>query len=619
MGFYIGGKLQWSKDGGYADYNKLIEGERTVLSINHVGPIVDVMTGMERQARSALKAVPQGDDDDEDARILTWLLTFEQEQTGFADRHTEVFEDGIITGLDCLEIGIDYNAGKKPRITIDRRRPGIDILWDPFWTRYDGSDARYWIKFKMAFVQDLIAEYPEHKAELLAAVGQLRELVKLQGVTTKDASDAYGHVRNHPVENLDHELRFFDPRDSRLMVMEVYYRIYETVWVVVDTDTDTIEIEEDLDGEPLTSALAHSMAAGDPTHLKAKGIEVRKVRMSTLIPSTYQVLEAHKNPYPNDDDHYPFSLYIAKRKRDHIYGIVRNLKDPQRVENKRWAQVLDILARFGNPRLLIPEGSVLNPEKVNADDDSPLVYRPDKGKPEFLVPPIAELANVLTALALQMKMNLRDTSGVNTAQHGIREGDESGIALARLQAQGNIIATLFFDNLRKTRKYSGQRLARRIQQVYTAEDTVRLTNELGEPVLVTINPRALRTKDKEALTAARKALSGAGKPHVLRDPSALKYDVVLSDAPATPTARALAFQGLLDTLKVAPMLTPLVLDVLVELGDFPERAKILKRVQMMLAASLAGPPPAGGGGADGLPTEPTPTGPPTPPTAEVAA
>ncbi|MGH2610153.1 MAG: portal protein, partial [Tepidiformaceae bacterium] len=174
MGFYIGGKYQWSINGSLEEYERLVAKRRTVVSINHCQSIVDVMAGFERQNRMDIKASPQGDEDAEGAQLMTWLLKFVQEQTSCQDHISELFEDGTICGMDCLEVGVDYSERPdKGQIFTARCTPGKDIIWDPCWLDYDLSDAingaRFVIKWKWAWVADVVARHQKYEREIHAA------------------------------------------------------------------------------------------------------------------------------------------------------------------------------------------------------------------------------------------------------------------------------------------------------------------------------------------------------------------------------------------------------------------------------------------------------------------
>ena len=411
---------------------------------------------------------------------------------------------------------------------------------------------------------------------------------------------------------------FYSPVDQRLLVCETWYRTWEPHYLVADKKTGTVK-----EVDSMTEARA--MAKTDPDNLRAIERQVRKIQVATVLPAGWVVLEEPKTAYENDQSSYPIVVFAADRKGDYIYGAVQNLKDPQRVENRRISQLLDILGRYANARPLVPKGSLSNPNIFeNPADTSPIVFDPEKGAPSWYVPPIGELVRVLADVAEIMKVDIREIGGVNLPLQGASEGSgQSGIALARLQAQGQVLQTPYFDRLRRSRRLIGQRLCRRIQQVFTQEKVVRLTNDVGTSTLVRLNPIEFRDRPSpspEEWQQFREEQQAAGKPDVLRDVSALKYDVIIAETPSTPSARATALLSLLDIIEKLPMLAPALIDVIVELADIPDRQRVLDRIKQIMAQQLgpqgappeaAGPPlpPAGGP----LPPETPPGAVPTPP------
>lgn len=585
--FYVGGKGQWGLRGTYDDYDKLVAENRAVISINHIAGPVDLVSGYERGARTDLKATPQGGDDVESARVMTWFLKFAQDQTNAGDELSDLFEMGNITGMHAIEVGVDY-TGEKPEngeIVLTQLEPWKELLWDPYWKKYDFSDARYMLKFKWAFVTDLVADYPEWEGELREASRQLSGIFS-EGRTSARRGDNYGSVRSHPVEDLGEERHFYDPDDARMLVVEGYYRVYYTTYSTFDTRTGDVHVCADH-----AEALARREA--DPTKIKIHRQESRKIRMGTVVPAAWLTIEEDKNPYPNDDANYPFVAYIAKRKGNAIYGMVRNLKDPQRVENKRWSQVVDTIAKWAILRPMYATGSLANPQTLsNAFSDAPIEYHPDKPKPEWWHAPVAELTSVLETLALAMKINMREISGVGASPIGLsREEEQSGIAIERLARQQQVVATVYFDAFRKTRRLFGQRLARRIQQVYTTEDTIRLTNDLGAPVEVLINPGAAEAMSDEEFHQWAQAQEAAGKPRILRDVKSLKYEVIISEAPATPSARTATFLSLLELAQAVPVIVPALIVKLIEYADIPDRAEIIELVRRLVPEVAPGGSP----------------------------
>ena len=597
MGFYVGGEGAWSKDGSTEDLERIKGQGRAVVSINHVQAMVDILTGFERQNRFDPKVRAQGEEDEEDARLMTWLLLFVRAQAEAAETESEAFEDGVISGASAVDVRVDWTEDPlNGTITLELLTPGVDVIWDPSWTQKDLSDARYVLKFKTVFVKDLIAQYPDHAEAIRGALNAAEAPAKgREKLSEFNATDAYGSVRGHAQEAALARL-FYDATEDQALVVEAWYRDYEDVWIVANKASG--QIHEAESGEA-----ARAVAASDKDNLTAIRRQKKIVKMGVVLPAAYLVVEEDDTPYDNDTQAYPIIAYVAKRKRDEMYGMVRNLKDPQRVENKRESQMLDLLARFANMRPMAEENSLANPATLgDHHDPSPIWIKTGHQPPGWYTPSaLGDLIKILGVVADRNQTFIRSSSGVNIDLLGLREkGDPSGIAIARTQAQGQVIATVFFDNFRAFKKRINERLARRIQQVFTAEQVFRLTNEIGEAVVVQVNPTEARGKTRDEFARLQAGQKGTDQRRVFRSlQEFLKYDVVISDAPATPTMRMMQLLGILEVLRTLPGLAPLMMDKIVALLDVPDKGEILQRVRAMMGMAAgqpaAGPMSSGGG------------------------
>mgnify|MGYP001576058481 CR=1 FL=1 len=596
IGFYVGGEYAWSKDGSTEDLDRIKGQGRAVISINHVQAMVDILTGFERQNRFDPKVRAQGEEDEEDARLMTWLLLFIRAQCGAPEVESEVFEDGVISGASAVDVRVDWTEDPlNGTICLEHLTPGQDVIWDPTWTQKDLSDARYVLKYKPVFVKDLIAQYPDHAEAIRGALNSAEAMAKgSEKLSEFDARDAYGSVRSHAQDAALARL-FYDATEDQALVVEAWYRDYEDVWIVANKISG--QVHEAESGEA-----ARAVAASDKDNLTAIRRQKRIIKMGVVLPAALLVLEEDDTPYDNDTQAYSIVAYVAKRKRDDVYGMVRNLKDPQRMENKRESQMQDLLARFANMRPMAEENSLANPATLgDHHDPSPIWIKTGHQPPGWYAPQLSELMKILGLVADRNQTFIRSSSGVNIDLLGLREkGDPSGIAIARTQAQGQVIATVFFDNFRAFKKRVNERLARRIQQVFTAEQVFRLTNEVGEAVVVQVNPMAGRGKTRDEFARLQAGQKGTDQRRVFRSlQEFLKYDVVISEAPATPTMRMMQLLGLLEVLRTLPGLAPLMMDKIVALLDVPDKGEILQRVRAMMGMAggqpTAGPMSSGGG------------------------
>ena len=618
-GYYIGGDLQWSKDGSFDSLRQLRAKKRTAVSINHIQSTVDILVGFERQNRYDTKASPQGSEDVESARILTWILRFVQEQAEVAEYESECFEDGLIRGLSALDCKNKFHgAGLDGEVEVEVLVPGDDCLWDPYWKKNDLSDCRFFLRFRWAYLDEVLALYPEHEEAIQAQVHVLDTMFgSLISNATTDGGrgDAYGTVGQANVDKLREEELFFDPRDRRILVVEAWYADWVTKHHVVTKNGA-------FHAELPNRALADEMAAQDPANLTAVHPRVRKIRECLVLPATGVCLYDKPSRYENDDESYPQVIYVAKRKREHAFGVVRNMKDPQLLENMRISQVVDILKRWGNIRPLVPKGAVEDERGLEEHwSTSAIVYDPKKGAPGWYVPQGLDLvARGLIEIAVQFKLNLREITGINTDLLGLDtsgSAGNSGIAIARRQAQGQITATVFYDNYKRFRKLVAQRLARRAQEAFTTEQVLRLIDpDTGDHVEVLINPAEameLQGEEYQAWLEAKHAQrrDGEGRPYVLRSLKALKYDISMSEAPTTPNARAAQLAALMEIVRLDPRMLAAVIDKIVGLAEIPDRPEIIRRIRALQIQ--AGITPTGMPGGQTVPGAPVPGVPPVPP------
>lgn len=581
-GFYIGGDLQWSKNGSFESLRRLQKARRTTVAINYVQATVDALSGFERQNRYDLKATPEGSEDAEAARVLSWVMKFAANQAELPEYESEMFDDGLIRGASAIEVGVDWTEDSfNGKITAEVLRVGHEVIWDPHWKKADLSDARFVLKYRWVYVDELMAKFPQHKAAIQNGIAILDTLFSPFLATTDGGRpDAYGSVGDHAEEALQVETLFYAPVDRRLLVIEAWWREFEPVWIVANLHTGK---------QMVVAGRAEALAivAVDPKSWKVIQKQTRRVKTALILPATRQTLEEGDTPYDNDEGNYPIVPFVAKKKGHHVYGIVRNMKDPQLVENKRVSQVLDVLARWANIRSMYAKGSVDDPRTLeDHTSTAPIAYNAGPGQPPgWYVPAgLNVIVQGLIEVAGQMKLAMREVTGINTDLLGLRSDDSSGIAIARRQAQGQIIATLFFDNFKRSRKIIGQRLARRVQQVYTTERVLRLIDpDTGDHVRVLLNPAEARHLDPDQLEQwIEQQRDASGRPYVLRDVAALTYDITISESPSTPSARATALLALLEIVGKMPSILPAVVDVILDLADIPDKPKILRRIREIM-------------------------------------
>lgn len=573
---------------------RLEEQQRVILSLNQIRPVIEVLTGYERASRLESRPIPEGPEDLEAVTLLGKLLKRVQYDLEVDWVHSECFKNGVVTGFGCLYVGIDYGDDPvhgKPDLELCEQ---FEVVCDPDFRRYDAQDAREWFRHRMVAIDELIARWPEHEAAIRQAVEEGPDAPgrPARAVVHYDVRDPY---KAKPTETGEGTLTFYDAKREEVRVLDAWYRDWETQWVLADKRENRVtELPED----PMVLEAARALAKYDDKVRLVKH-KRRIIKESVILPALGLELE-YGNPFENDEQTYPYIPFWAYRELDEILGIVRNLKDPQREHNKRRSAMADNVARYGAIRWLATKDDLEDPLALESGQGAGFVIwqkKNAKGKPEQLTPPT--MPQWVFQLAEVAKMDMREISGINADLLGMRDTDASGIAIARRQQQGQIISTSLFDNYKLTRKLASKRLCKRIQQVYSAERTIRLDPGAAEHEFVTLNQRVIRD----------------GREVILNNVPDLKYDVIMADTPATPSARQFALNALLEIAQRVPQIAPALADIMIELTDIPNRDQVLARVRQIMGMTAPGPGGAAGGGppGNGRPALAGPGGRPTPP------
>jgi len=555
---FVTGTGQWDAE----TVEKLRQQDRAVLTINEIRPVVEVLVGYERASRLEIKPIPEGEEDLENVSVLGRLLKRVMHDSDGDFILSDGFKEGVITGLAVWKADLDYDQDTIHGVPVLVPCKLGEVLWDPDAMAYDLRDARDVFWHKMVPLDELIAQYPEREADLrdaLDALGTGDPTGAPLAVEHADAKDRYASSEGPG------GLPFYDEAREEVRVLEAWYRDWMTVHLLVDTRANTVE---ELDDEPTILGAARALAAADAA-IKVVARRRRKIEMCVLLPALGIELE-HGNPFENDTEAYPFVPFVAYREGQELLGIVRNLKDPQREVNKRRSALADNVSRFGNLRWFAHRGSLENPEDLEKGRGAGYVYWLRSGThpaPQAIPPPpMPEWVWRMQEIA---KTEIREISGVNADLLGARGEDSSGIAIARRQQQGQVIATPLFDNYKRSRRAIGKRLVKRIQQSFTAERTIRLDAGAAGSDFVQLNARTI---DPET-----------GHVTILNNIPDVAYDVVIADAPSTPSARQAALAALLEILQRVPAAAPVLLDEVIKLTDLPDQATVLARVRGWMA------------------------------------
>ena len=509
---------------------------------NVIQQSVNWVTGSEKRGRTDFKVLPRGKEDAKAAEGKTKYLKYLSDANRTPFHRSRAFEDAVKVGVGWMECGVQDEDDGEP--IYNRYESWRNMLWDSASTELDGSDMRYQFRSKWVDVDVAIAMFPTRRAQIEAAVvdGALYTSFELgdgdmamdQGEW--DRSDNTGALASIVTHNR-----------QRVRLIEAWYRLPEKV--------------KRIRGGAFNGQIYD---AADPRHAEAVELGAavtEKVMMRTrvCIMTTKDLLWEGPSPYRHNKFKF-IPIWGYRRGRDGMpYGMIRGLRDIQDDVNKRMAKALHIIS---TNKVVMEEG-VLQ-DGVSIDDFAKEISRPDAV--------VVVKNNKLGAIQLNADRDLepahldfasrniamiQQVGGVTDELLGRTTNAVSGVAVQKRQEQGSLATARFFDNLRLAEQIRGEIELSLVEQFATEAKQFRITNQRGTPEFVQIND---------------------GLPE--NDITRTRADFVISEAEWRATMREAAVAELTELLtKMPPQVALVMLDLVVDSMDIPNRDEIVKRIR----------------------------------------
>lgn len=248
--------------------------------------------------------------------------------------------------------------------------------------------------------------------------------------------------------------------------------------------------------------------------------------------------------------------------KTHRWGIIRFLKDPQRLHNYWRSTVAEQLVAAPRNKWLATPDSVKGHEakwrRAPTSDDPFLYYNDGETPPTHIPPPGIDAALVNEAgLATQ---DLKDISNIHEASMGMPSNEVSGKAIQQRQMATDVGSYIYVDR----RKIADNRCAKNINELISyIYDTKRTVTIIGRD-------------DKSAI----QIINDPSDPN--SDVTIGKYGVTVDVGPASETKRTLANEQMMGFVNAMPQSAAVVMDLVAEAQDWPKSGEFAKRFKMLL-------------------------------------
>lgn len=267
----------------------------------------------------------------------------------------------------------------------------------------------------------------------------------------------------------------------------------------------------------------------------------------------------------------------------YVAGLVRNAKGPQRQYNYMVSGATEAISLAPKAPWTAVEGQLAGREvqweQSNVRNFAVLQYKQVdiSGKPapppqrNVAEPPIQGMAQMIAQASNDLKASL----GIYDPSLGQRRGDESGKAIERLQAQGNIATLNYSDNMSRMLKRLGKSLLEWMKVTYDAPRVQRIIAPDSTVKHVVIHNGADQKEAAEQL----------GLQHDIKkiyDIGVGRYDVIISVGPTYQSQRKEAVASQMDLMKsLPPNQASAISDLAVRNMDIPQSKEMADRLKKM--------------------------------------
>ncbi len=535
---------QWNA----SDIQKLKDKGIPRLTINRIFPILNLLQGHYINNQTDIVAKGRTKDDNELAQVMSEGIQFVVDQSHGQQRMQRAFRHEITTGIGYLDVGFHHDP-RHEKIAITSRS-WYSWWWDPYakspWMNKD--HCRYGFSADWVDLDDLIQLFPEKEKELREQYTKLDT-----DYFVPDTYDVGTEIEDYKKYlSSNHWVNSESGRD-RVRPVEMWYVVIEPgVFAVMPNgrviDLDTVD---DVHQE-------YQLVMQSKEVIRAN---VKRMRVATFLSDL--VLQDCKTPYIHDE--YPVVPFVGYEDRYGFpYGAVRQAKEQQVEVNKRRSMALALMS---SRRVITEKGAAEDENRVYEEAnrmDGFIVMKKDKMN-RVEIQEMTDLAATQMSMLEQSEREIQEISGANDDTLGYESATRSGVALEQRKQSSATVTASLLENARFSQQILGQRINALIQDTWTDEKVLRVTDRVtGAEKFVSINERTL----------------GDTGITIRNDITQANFDIVVTTKPMTDTMREKNSELIFAAINKAPpeAVGPL-LTLALEISDLPQKDQLLQQIR----------------------------------------
>lgn len=485
-------------------YGNLPANRRRMFNFNRIRRTVNVIDGYQRRNRKSMVATPVENGDEETADQFTKTLMWICNQENVLDTISESFHGALVTGMNLMHVWMDYRQDPiSGNIRVDNCAYN-SFLIDPYFRKADLSDCNYVWKRSFVTRREALSLLPDQKEIIM-------DLNANDAGTGKDGKFQFmPESYNYGYKNL-------------LTYDEYYYRDYRTQKMLCDTQTGEVQEWRGQDEEALKFFLQ--------TYPQVTVIdqEIPSVRLAIVVEG--RVL--YDGRQPMGVDAYPFVPVLAYFNPQmpywpqRIQGVVRGLRDPQYLYNRRRVIELDILESQVSSGWIYKENSLVNPKDIwnQIGQGKGIALKEEAQITDIQQIQAPQIPPSMIQLSELLAREVMEISGVNEELLGSATDDKAGILSMLRQGAGLTTLQILFDQLDRSQKLVGKLMLDLIQTNFTPGKV-------------------------------KKILEGAEPTAQFYNKAFGKYDIVVEEGLNTATQKQMQFAQMLQLREAGVPITP---------------------------------------------------------------
>lgn len=498
------------------------------ITIPQTFVIINAVSGSEIVNRHEGKYLPRNVEDQGLADGANQTSRFIRQQSGAGFEQSAMFRSAGICGVGCIEWFADSAQNRHQPIQCSEV-PFDELIWDPGSRKQNLTDARWVIRGRWIPEDEFNSMFPEADVppqDIPASVDQQdtagTDMWQSSPTTHVTYPTGYEHKQAKGI-------RHYDTKEKMYLVFEMQDYETEIEYVVEDPVTGEVEALRD---EELRKKEA------DLAELVEDGEEVPKVLVIDSYPKRFYrrswwagdfLLEVEELPYKSFTYLFQTAFRDYKDGKTTWFGLVRVMRDPQRVVNRGLSLLLHRQAVSPKGALMIEETAVVNPQKLQEKWSQPssiiTVRDGTLANDRYKIVEGNYPADQERVASLFMDLVPRSV-GINLAYFGGQAEDlrrTASSAVSQVQRQGQMMLSILFDSNQKYRVDEGRLLLDMMTTWMEEERMIRLVGE-------------------EASASDQQFVSFAGGDLIDKE-----FDIVVGEVPSSPTAQKEQWESLVQS------------------------------------------------------------------------